>query len=262
MGKTASASGPVDIRIQLAAALPTQLVDALIAAYNELLDNYRHGKWKPGELEAGHFSEVAYRILEHMSSTPATHTPLGRPIPRIVDKLRALENLGTHVNDSVRFHIPRALVMMVDVRNRRGIGHPAGEVSANPADAALLVGTSTWVLCELIRLTFSCSADEAQVLVNSLVQRRVPIVEDFDGFLKILKPELKLSEKIMVLLYQRSAEGALNTELAKWLKLRDTSNLYKSLADLEKRGMIHRMDGRNWITTAGAKWVEVSDALR
>lgn len=44
------------------------------------------------------------------------------------------------------------------------------------------------MVAEFIRLYHSVTADVAQRLVNDLVTRSVPVIQDFDGFLKVLKP--------------------------------------------------------------------------
>ena len=71
-----------------------------------------------------------------------------------------------------------------------------------------MVGVLDWVLAELIRLHHNVPADEAQKIVEQLVERRAPVVEDFDGFLKVLKPDLARGDHCLVLLYQSGRTGA------------------------------------------------------
>jgi len=71
---------PFDISKQLISALDSQLVDALLQAYNELKNHYYLGKHKATELEGGHFAEVVIRILEYV--TAKSYTPLGNRLPR------------------------------------------------------------------------------------------------------------------------------------------------------------------------------------
>ena len=252
------------VAAQLANQVDPPLVDALLDAYQALTENYHLGRWRAGELEAGDFAEVAYRVLQWLTSSPRAYDALGTHLRDLPARLRALENLPSTHHASVRLHIPRALLLATDVRNQRGVGHTAGEVSANLADASLVMSVCSWVLAELVRLCFSCSADEAQRMVDDLVSRRTPLVQDFSGFLKILNPRLPLQTKIMALLCQRGATGATNAELSQWLQLSSSQQgaFRRALSRLDReRGWIHRHNGTNLITLAGIAWVEQQPAL-
>lgn len=247
------------IAAELSRSMDRPLVDALLRAYRSLTENYHLGRWRPGQLEAGDFAEVCYRIIQWLTSSPPAYDPLGAHIPNLPAKLRNLENLPTTYHASLRLHIPRTLLLMTDVRNQRGVAHTAGEVSPNVADASLLLAGCGWVLAELLRLNFSCAPDEAQRLVDSLVVRRTPLLQEFGGFLKILNPALPVVAKVMALLYQRGPDGARNEELSRWLQLTSSQepSLRASLSRLDRgRGWIYRADGRNFITLAGIAWVE------
>lgn len=247
------------IAAELSRSIDGPLVEALLRAYRSLTENYHLGRWRPGELEAGDFAEVCYRVIQWLTSSPAAYDPLGAHIPDLPGKLRRLENLPSTHHASLRLHIPRTLLLLTDIRNQRGVAHTAGEVSANMPDASLLLVGSGWVLSELVRLSFACAPEEAQRLVDSLAVRRTPLLQEFDGFLKILNPALTLVAKVMALLYQRAADGATNEDLCRWLQLTSSqeASLRATVSRLDReRGWIYRGNGRNVITLAGVAWVE------
>jgi len=45
-------------------------------------------------------------------------------------------------------------------------------------------------LAEFVRLYHNVPADEAQAIVSDLVTRTSPAIQDFDGFLKVLRADL------------------------------------------------------------------------
>jgi len=244
---------------ELSRTIDEPLVHALLRAYRSLTENYHLGRWRPGELEAGDFAEVCYRVIQCLTSSPSAYEPLGVHIPNLAGKLRNLENLPSTHHPSLRLHIPRTLLVLTGIRNQRGVAHTAGEVSPNVADASLLLTGCSWVLGELVRLNFSCLPEEAQRLVDSLAARRTPLIQEFEGFLKILNPALPLATKLMALLYQRGAEGATNGELSQWLQVAASQQptVRATLSRLDRnRGWVHRAHGRNLITLAGIAWVE------
>jgi hypothetical protein len=78
-----------------------------------------------------------------------------------------------------------------------------------------------------------------------------------------LKSELRASDHVLVLLYQRGAEGAHQTELTEWAKPTMQRNLTRTLAGLADRALIHNnRQARFWITAAGKRHVEQKGLLQ
>ena len=172
------------IRAGLITQISAQLVDELLAAYVEAKRNFYLGGLRLSAVEGGRFSEAALRILQER--TTGKFTPLNKQIKSDTIILE-LSNLpaGSHP-DSLRLHIPRALRVVYDIRNSRDAAHLADGIDPNLQDATLVVSVLDWVLAEFVRLYHSVSANEAQRIVENLVTRRAPAVQDFNGFLKVL----------------------------------------------------------------------------
>jgi hypothetical protein len=177
------------IRSQLCSRLDARLVDELLAAYSEVKQKYYLGGLRLSEVEGGRFCEAAFRVLEQI--TGGSFTPLGHSIDseRII---RKLANVATASGfpESVRLHMPRALRVVYDIRNNRDAAHLADGIDPNLQDATLVVAVVDWVLAELLRLYHNVSADEAQAILEAIVCKAVPVVEDFDGFPKVLNAKL------------------------------------------------------------------------
>ena len=135
---------------------------------------------------------LPFRILEQI--TTGKWTPLGKSIDtdKLMEKFRNLDSSA--FVDSVRLHIPRALRLVYDIRNNRDAAHLADGIDPNLQDANVVVSTINWVLAEFVRLYHSVPADEAHRIVGEIVTRTVPIIQDFDGHLKVWKPSLKAGD--------------------------------------------------------------------
>jgi hypothetical protein len=132
----------------LKTALPTDLVDYLMSAYYEIKENYLLGRHEPSELNGGKFVEACYRIIEQ--ETKGSYSAIGAHMPDMIGKLRALEQLPTtSANESYRIHIPRALCMIYNIRNKRGVGHLGGDVNPNFTDSTLICACSDWILSQM-----------------------------------------------------------------------------------------------------------------
>jgi len=161
------------------------------------------------------------------------------------------------VQDGIRIHIPRALRTVYDIRNKRDAAHLADGIDPNLQDATFVIGTLDWILAEFVRLFHGVSADEAQKIITDLVRKRVPAVQDIGGFLKVQNPKLQVSDRVLVLLYERGAERATRDELGSWVHPKMPKNLKRTLVQLEHdRALIHSTGNEFQITEAGMRDVE------
>ncbi len=114
-----------------------------------------------------------------------------------------------------------------------------------------------WVLAEFVRMYHTVPANEAQSIVESLVTRRAPVVQDFAGFLKILNPGLLAGDHALVLLYQRGKVGATQDELSSWSKPKMRANLKTTLNRLvDERAFVHFDGARFFISILPCGWKE------
>lgn len=244
----------------LSASIDRQLVIELLDAHEEIKKNLYLGGHRLSEVEGGRFSEAAFRVLEWVTSGSCTPLSHQVDVNRLIQQLSNLR-IGSFP-DSIRLHIPRALRIIYDVRSNRDAAHLADGISANIQDSSLVAGAADWVLAEFVRLYHSVPPDEAQRIVDDLVRRSAPSVEDFDGFLKILNSELSVSERCLVLLYQVGSVGATYSNLSDWSRPRSRTNLRRTLKILyDDKGFVHA-DGENYkITRSGRLYVERNHLL-
>ncbi|WP_199753300.1 hypothetical protein [Actinoplanes sp. ATCC 53533] len=114
---------------------------------------------------------------------------------------------------------------------------------------------------EFLRLwhTPTVSADEAQRMVQDLVARRAPVIEDFDGFLKVLDSSLSHGEHLLVLLYHCGSVGATREQLREWATPAMRKNMGRIYTRLERElNYIHRDPDRVRITRRGIEYVDQS----
>jgi len=245
------------IKQQLENTFSRELLDKIFESYQLISEHYYLSKHRPCCFEGGRFAEVAIRMLQQVFT--GTHIPLGKSITNFSNEVLKLEKADkTKYTESLRIQIPRTLQVIYDIRNKRDIGHVGGDVDANFSDATLSLVSCNWVLTEFIRIYYTSDITTAQNIVNSIVKIRIPLIQDFNGFLKILKPDLKLPSKILAFLYYRGSEGAEITELNEWLGNRVlVGHMNVTLDKLEhEKAYIHRKAACCFITDTGRKYVE------
>ena len=236
----------------IAAGIPAELVEELMEAFAEAKRRFYRADLRPSEIEGARFSEAVFRVLEW--STSQQYTPLGASLPKVPTMLGRLEQ-ATTAPESVRFHIPRTLRLIYDVRNKRDVAHLGDGIDPNQQDATMVVRNMEWVLAELVRLYHAVSAAEAHGIIVDLVSKEVPLIQVFDGFPRVLK-QLKASDHALALLYWRGVEGATFTELNSWARVTMRANLKRTLNALDAKDLIHLNIDRYVLTHLGERDVE------
>jgi len=238
----------------LAQVLPTDVVDEVLEAYVEAKRRFHLGDHRPQAVEGGRFSEGVFRLLQHTSGLKVT--PLAKTLPSVDRLMEHLERETTRP-DSVRLHIPRTLKLIYDIRNKRDAAHLDDQIDPNLQDATLVIGNMDWVLAELVRLFHGVDADRAQEIVENLVKKEVPAVEEIDGQPVILT-DLQPREQALLMLYRTGARGLSIDELASALRVDRKDHLATRLRKLDKGSLVleHPQSGRFHLTARGAKVVE------
>ena len=147
--------------------------------------------------------------------------------------------------------------MVYDVRNNRDTAHLGDGIDPNTQDATLVISCIDWVLAEFFRLKHGVPANKAQELVDAIVSRKAPVVQEFDGFPKVLDPALGASDHCLVLLYHRGSAGAPFEELSRWVRPKMRANLKRTLNRLVvDKDLVHDDGSIYVITRLGEQEVE------
>lgn len=244
----------------IGAGVPAPAVKELLDAYVEAKRRFYLGDHRPHAVEGGRFSEAAFRVLQHLAGLHVT--PLGKSLPNTDRLLTTLENVAGAA-DSVRLHIPRTLKVIYDIRNKRDVAHLADGIDPNLQDATIVVACMDWVLAEFVRLQHGVAPDRAQEIIEDLVTREVPVVQEIDGHPVILK-DLQARDQALLMLYRAGAAGATLEDLADWLRVGRKDNLSTRLTKLDEQKLVfrHPKSGRIHITDKGNEYVQKTGILQ
>jgi hypothetical protein len=215
-------------------AIPPGLRDPLIVEYQGIVQNFLEQRWRPTELQAAIFSEIAYTILDgHAKGV----YPAGPSKPRdMVGACRLLEN-NAHVPRSFQILIPRMLPALYEVRNNRNVGHTDGDVDPNHMDSVVVLSICNWIMGELVRVYHSLSVGDAQSVVDALAEVRVPLIWTNGVVKRILDPKLSLQEHIL-LLAGATVPSATATQLLSWIEYEDEKYFMRTIRNLHKKRLV------------------------
>jgi hypothetical protein len=243
---------------QALSGIPKAFRSKLIAAYIDLKRNCSESRYEAAGLSAGKFCEIGLRISQQ--NVMGASTPFGTKIGNFSDECRKIITApGVTVTDSEKIIIPRGLVFLYTMRNKRGIGHIGGDVDANSIDIALMARTADWLICEFIRIYHGLSLEEAQDLVDALAVRNLPDVWELAGKKRVLRKGLQAKEEALLLLYSSQESAVLVEDLIDWVEY-SNPGVFKSnvLSKLHKDRLVEwdRSSDSVFLSPTGVKYVE------
>lgn len=238
---------------QALAVLPNGLRDTLIEEYNSIINNFMERKWGPVELSGGRFCEIVYTILDGHASGSYAATP-SKP-RNFVQACRRLENNG-NVPRSFQILIPRFLPALYEIRNNRNVGHVGGDVDPDFMDSSAVVSMASWIFAEMIRVFHNCTTEEAQTLVNNLVEHRLPLVWKSGNIRRVLDTQITLKDQILILLSSSVGQTDVD-DLFCWTDYDKRSYFNRLIRQLHSKRMIefHEANGKVEILPPGADYV-------
>ena len=242
-----------NIRILLSNEPHPELIEKLEDVYKKIKQNFWLGKDEECIEKIGKFVEITTRVIEYI--TTKTFTPFSEEL-RVSNKLKQFENLPKNkFPESIRIMIPRVLYSLYTFRSKRGGAH-VKEINPNHIDATYVVSACDWVMAELIRLYHTGNDEEIKGIINSLVEKKLPIIEEFGEDLKILDPALSVFNKILIILYEKHPYYVSEENLKKWIKTKTASHITTVLSQLDNKGLIYRKEKECKITKKGIAYVE------
>ena len=238
--------------------LPQGLRSELLAEFAKITSNYREFRWEAAELDGGRLCEIAWTILDGYTSAGTYAATAAKP-RNFEASCKALENRIGYP-DSARLTIPRIVVALYDVRNRRGVGHVGGDVNANHMDAELVLAMSKWIVAELVRLFHNTDVKTATDVVDALVDRTLPVIWEVDGKKRVLDTSLPLADQTLLLLYSESGAIA-DKDLADYLEQDRLANYRRVLDRLHKSRMVEWNKTTSMVTLGPPGRKDVEDRL-
>jgi hypothetical protein len=227
------------------------LSDLIVDSYKEVERNYFLKSWKTSELDAGHFVESVRRLIE--LKLFGKYTPISKGLAPFNDKTM-LGYVNSQGDESYRIHIPRVLLTVYGIRNKRGVGH-ISHVSPNHLDATFIVSSVKWVLAEIIRINSSYKPDETSKIVDHIVDRSIEGVWEESDITRILVDGLSLKEQIVFLLY--ATDEIFDQKILEIIEYKNQAYFKRTLKQLHSARYIeYKPNGECILSPKGSTYAE------
>jgi hypothetical protein len=246
------------LRADLNARYPTDLVDETLDAYMTAKRAALMNDLHKAETLFGQFCEGAIRICRHVVT--GKYTPIGDPAFKVnvEANITTSHPIGKLEDEPFRILIPGTILAMYGIRNRRGVDH-LSKIKPNHIDARVLIAQSDWILAELTRLATKHDFNQAQQLIDSLVERQVPIIEKIDGVWRLLRTDLSVDDAVLVALYH---DDDLSQADLVGIVRRSQPTVSLAVTRLDEKALVHKAGRKITITSLGRMRVEVLPEIR
>ena len=246
-----AATRPLDkLRTALIAKFPPSKVDEVLYHYNVLRREARLDRWEACLVNGGKFVEAVLKCFHYLSTGEEIDS-----IRKADEEIRQLEG-ATHLSTFERLTIPRTLRLIYEFRNKRGGAHNS---SFDPikTDCALIVAVSNWVMEELTRLYLTNDAVAAQKLVESLLVKDIPLIEEMDGDRLVLRTGLSARIQLEILLYKEFPDRCAIKDLIRWVHDHTTENIRVTLRTMKQKNLVHETEAGWKLTDSGMREAEI-----
>jgi hypothetical protein len=240
------------LRAALIAKFPPQKVDEVLYHYNILRREDRLNHWESCLVNGGKFVEAVLKCFRYLTTGDEVDSV------KTDEEIRRLEN-AVQLSNFERSTVPRALRLIYEFRNKRGGAHNS---SFDPikTDCALVVAVSNWVMEELTRLYLTNDPLAAQKLVESLLVKDIPLVEEMDGDRLVLKHGLSARVQLEILLYREFPERCVIKDLIRWVHDHSVENIRVTLRTMKQKNLVHETEDGWKLTESGMHEAEAEIA--
>lgn len=244
----------MDLGSELSKRIDQKLVNGLVRYCGIMKLAYLRGDWEKANLNAGKVTETTTRILQHLTSNDGSFESGAIHVDSALRRIMGLPRGSC--DDSLRLRIPRVALTVYDVRSNRSVAHSSTEIDPTQMDSFFVTSACDWILAELVRLLITEDTAMASEMIQGIIERSVPIVQEIDGDVVILDPDLAYKDQLLIVLYTKHAQRVSNEDLYIWTKPRQRSYVTTYLAKLEKNRLVHRNDKGTVLTIKGLRYVE------
>lgn len=209
-------------------SLPHALRNRLVKNYSTLKTQALESQHDTIGHQAGKLAEVILRILQNILT--GTYIPLSNSLNNFKAECEKLEiTPKTAGPEGLRVLMPRALIFLYTLRNKRDFGHAGGEVDANEIDALTAMRVADWCMCELVRVCHNLPLEDAQLLCDAIAERRLPAIWNILGRKRVLDTSLSYRDQTLLLLYSDIETGIPTEDLFNWTEHSHRANYRRDI---------------------------------
>lgn len=220
--------------------------------YKNLKNEHLKQKWQNCISNCGLFSEYTVAMLKELyEKSPININEIHfdsfyqdciqKPKPNPEDEILLLV-------------VPNAAKTIYTIRNKKKGAH-VKTIDPDYIDSLIVSSLSDYILSQFVLLKCNGTQKEIRELIQNIVDKKVPLVEEFEDGTIIIHEKLKNPDQVLLTLYVKGQR--LSTDkLIEFLQIEYRQLANSSLQSLKTRNLIHGNDDGYTITKSGEKRIE------
>lgn len=229
------------------------LVNELIKEYEEIRKQDFLGNVEATIIHSARFSELVLALLKDYRM----NTVVDIDDIHFDNLLNEIYNYSKKTaEDTILFlAVPRVTSSVYTIRNKKDVVH-VKTIEPDFFDASFCVTACSWILSQLILLFCTSDRKEANDLINSIMEKKIPFVEEFeDGSARLLERGMPILDRIMLVLYNFYPNRKKPDFVAETMTS-STQYVKKQMLHLDKLHLTHTNSEGTVLTKLGIEKVE------
>jgi len=238
---------------QLSHFIDRKIAEKLIEEYNEVKGGFIHQNWEKTVIHAGKFCEIVMVVIKHIkcdTSCDINDIHFGKLYSEITNMPKQSAD-----DEILTLLIPRIARSIYTLRSKRSVAH-IKDVDPSYLDCTYLVAACDWILSEFLRLYHTSDPVKIIGLIEGLVEKKIPLLENFEDDLLVLDASLSAKQQILLILYHFYPNYVNEENLDLYIKDKSHNNILTSLRNTEKERLVYRKNNKCKLTKKGIKFIE------
>jgi len=151
--------------------------------------------------------------------------------------------------------VPNAAKTVYTIRSKKKIAH-IKFIDPDFLDATLVSSICDWILSQFVLLKCQSSPQETSKFIHSLVERKIPLMEEFDdGSMLVLKHDIAFHYEILLILYKKNMRIS-KDHFTTIIEIEYRQKLNTAITFLKDKKLIHVNNEGIMITKLGIEKAE------
>lgn len=240
---------------ELSKKIHSKIVEELLKEFEEVQNDFSTNDNIKILASSGRFVEIVFAAISYVNNKVLLDLN-NIDVNKLYNKIKNLQRNKSGEEDLLYLEIPRVARAIYTIRNKKR-GMHRKDLDSIIQDKVFLKYSVDWILSSFIFLFHTRLDKEIQGIIETIVQKKISLIEEFeDGGIMILK-KLSFSQKLLVILYKQNNMIS-KKELRSLSQPKYAQEFNTNLNNLHKSLLIY-MNGNNVkINQNGVKEVEKS----
>lgn len=238
---------------ELSKKIHPKIVQELLKEYEDVQNDFSTNENIKILASSGRFVEMTLAAISYLNDSILLDLN-NIDVDKLYNKIKNFPRNKTGEDDLLYLEIPRVARAIYTIRSKKRGAHKK-ELDAIVQDRIFIKYSVDWIMASLIFLFHTKSDKEIQGIIETLVQKKISLIEEFeDGGVMVLE-KLPFNKKLLVILYKQTS--IITKERLKDLsKPKYNPEFNTNLSNLNKNLLIYINGDSVKITQKGIKEVQ------